>query len=80
MGAKVDYMYVSEIKKKHRLHNNEYLGDLHFDCAASKTWGLGWRERLACTDCDFISEYHKLYEIDTHRQGRKAAKMNVAAE
>jgi hypothetical protein len=26
------------------------------------------------------SEYHKLYdEIDTHRQGRKAAKINVAA-
>jgi hypothetical protein len=48
--------------------------------AASKKWGLCWRERLACTDCDFVSEYHKLYdEIDTHRQGRKAAKINVAA-
>lgn len=79
MGAKVESMYVSEIKN-HRLHNNECLGDLKFDCAASKKWGLCWRERLACTDCDFVSEYHKLYdEIDTHRQGRKAAKINVAA-
>jgi hypothetical protein len=50
-------MYVSEIKN-HRLHNNECLGDLKFDCAASKKWGLCWRERLACTDCDFVSEYH----------------------
>jgi hypothetical protein len=54
-------MYVSEIKN-HRLHNNECLGDLKFDCAASKKWGLCWRERLACTDCDFVSEYHKLYD------------------
>jgi hypothetical protein len=38
------------------------LGDLKFDCAASKKWGLCWRERLACTDCDFVSEYHKLYD------------------
>ena len=58
-----------------KLHNNECLGDLKFDCGASKKWGLGWRERLACMDSDFVSEYHKLYdEIYTHKQGRKAAK------
>jgi hypothetical protein len=39
MGARVESMYVSEIKN-HRLHNNECLGDLKFDCAASKKWGL----------------------------------------
>jgi hypothetical protein len=55
MGAKVESMYVFEIKN-HRLHNNECLGDLKFDCAASKKWGLCWRERLACTDCDFVSD------------------------
>ena len=32
MGAKVESMYVSEIKN-HRLHNNECLGDLKFDCS-----------------------------------------------
>ena len=36
--------------------------------------------RLACTECDFVSVHHKLYgEIDTHKQRRKAVKMNVAA-
>ena len=34
MGAKVESMDVSEIKKNHRLHNNECLGDLTFDCGA----------------------------------------------
>ena len=59
--------------------NVNILGDLNFDCSQQK-WGLGWRERLACTDCDFVSVYHKLYdEIDTLKPGRKAAKMNVTA-
>jgi hypothetical protein len=36
--------------------------------------------RQACTECDFASVHHKLYdEIDTHKQRRKAVKMNVAA-
>jgi hypothetical protein len=36
-------------------------GELEFDSIASKKWVFAWKERLKCTKCDFVGQYHTLY-------------------
>jgi hypothetical protein len=51
-------------------------GELEFDSIASKKWGFAWKERLKCTKCDFVGQYHTLYyEVDPSGPGRKDAKL-----
>lgn len=42
-------------------------------------WGLGWKESLACKNCDFVSKEYKLYDIvESESRGPKQAKPNLA--
>jgi len=68
--------------KEHKQIKPECQGDLNFDAANSKRWGLGWRERLKCTKCQYTSQYRNLYEeVEVKKgRGRRAAKVNVGLQ
>ena len=67
--------------KEHAIERNGCDGELEFDSIASKKWGFAWKERLKCTKCDFVGQYHTLYyEVDTSGPGRKAATINIGLQ
>lgn len=67
--------------KNHRLHKNDCEGDLRFDTESHKKWGLAWTERFICDECGFTSKFYDLFEpIETGKRGRRAAKINIAAQ
>ncbi|KAH3857162.1 hypothetical protein DPMN_099762 [Dreissena polymorpha] len=79
--AKVQALFNSAFKEhRHDKPNGEV--DLNFDAANSMRWGLGWRERLKCTKCSYMSDYHNLYEEIENKKGpsRRVAKVNIGLQ
>lgn len=73
-------MFNTEIKQHVQLRPH-CEGDLVFDAANSRKWGLCWTERLRCEKCSYLSKYYKLYEeAESSKRGRKAAKANIASQ
>ena len=71
----------NSVWRNHKTFNPECNGDLKFDDENHKQWGLAWRERFKCSDCDFVSQYYKTYkEVDTGKCGQKAAAINLQAQ
>ena len=53
-------------------------GFLHWDMAREDIRGLGCREQMICTHCNYRSKFYPLYEeIVTNKRGRKPARVNV---
>ena len=79
--AKVQALFNSAFKE-HRHDKPNCEGDLNFDAAHAIKWGAGWRERLKCTKCSYVSAYHKLYEEVENKKGpgRRAAKVNIGLQ
>ena len=74
---KVENLF-NEAIQGHRQMSEECTGHLIFDQSAEKKFGLCWQERLRCTDCDYVSSVHKLYEeVPSTKRGRKAAAPNL---
>ena len=62
---------------EHRALTSECRGKLEWDMSAEQQWGLGWKERLKCNTCPYLSRLTPLYqEIYTHKRGRRAAAIN----
>ena len=56
-------------------------GKLMLDDSDDVQVGLCWQQRLRCTECDYTSARHKLYdEVERGRRGRKAAAPNLAVQ
>ena len=71
----------NEAIHEHRKYSRYCKGKLMWDMAGEVQWGLGWKERLKCLRCDYVSERHKLYdEVPSDRPGPKAATCNYGAQ
>ena len=58
-----------------------FKGDMVWNIAGKIQRGLGWRERLKCTKCHFVSARHKLCaEVQTDRPGAKPTALNYGAQ
>ena len=57
-------------------------GRLLFDTEGVKKIGVCWRERLKCSDCNYVSCIHKLYdEVESpHKRGPNAAAPNLGLQ
>ena len=57
-------------------------GKLMFDETGEKKVGLCWRERLKCSDCQYVSAMHKLYtEVSRPgKRGQKSAAPNLGVQ
>ncbi len=76
----VESLFNTEIKN-HIKYKAECGGDLKFDVENEQQRGVSWRERLICTECDFKSKYHNLYDtIDSNKRGSKTSAMNIQAQ
>lgn len=76
----IESLFNSEMKN-HVKYKPECNGDLIFDVENEKQWGVSWRERLICSDCDFTSEYHKIYDVvESNKRGPKASTMNLQTQ
>lgn len=70
-----------EAIRGHSNKNPECAGELELDERGEVRYGVCWQERIKCSDCDYVSERHKLYEeIDTGKRGRKAAVPNIGLQ
>ena len=64
--------------QEHRQVSPICSGFLHWDMQREQIRGLGCREQMICTHCNYRSKLFTLYEeIVTARKGRKPAKVNV---
>lgn len=67
--------------KSHQKSSPSCKGDLTWDLQAETKWGLGWSERLKCTDCNFVSAKQNMYqEVNTRKRGRKPADINLGVQ
>ena len=63
---------------EHRDFRPKCPGNLSFDFTTEQQRGLCWREKVVCNRCKYKSSGFILYkEVDSGKQGRKAASANV---
>ncbi len=64
---------------EHKQISPRCAGDLDWDMGAEVQRGLGWEERLKCSQCAYVSPRHKLYrelESEDLGRGRRALAIN----
>jgi len=73
---------VSEQDSGHSGSESELCTFPQFDIAQEVKWGLGWKQSLQCTKCQFTSPTYKLYsEVSTPRKrGAKPAAVNLSLQ
>lgn len=71
----------NESFREHSNYNSECVGSLQFDVAGEMQWGIGWRERLKCDGCNYVSRRHNLYdEVPSTGRGVRAATCNYGLQ
>lgn len=67
--------------REHVEQNPTCQGNLEMDLGSEKQRGLGFEERLKCSECAYISKYKKLYNtVRTGKRGPETASMNCAIQ
>lgn len=70
-----------EVYKEHRKHSRKCTGMLSWDMASEERRGMGCREAVVCSICDYKSRMYTLYEeVDTGARGRKSADLNLGLQ
>ena len=65
----------------HSIHKPACQGELHWDDDGEIQRGLGWRERLKCSICDYVSSRHNLYsEVQSAKPGVKTVGLNIGVQ
>ena len=65
----------------HSIHKPACQGELHWDADGEIQRGLGWRERLKCSICDYVLSRHNLYsEVQSAKPGAKTVGLNIGIQ